>query len=162
MGKTAAVAVGEVIRFARPDDTRHFELFRDPVSGALQLRGFDTDGAQPVQNVRDSWDDTNGWRMVAANTDPVLTQNDKTVELQSTDTSTVVISTSAALPPGIGKSITLALVVRGSTGSFTLAATRGATAGTITLDAVGEGAIVTRNNAGVWKLISLLGGATFA
>lgn len=96
-------------------------------------------------------------RELAADAALTLAQTDAggTIELNITSGTTVVTMTALAA----GSEITVYAGIR-SGGAYTLAATRGATSGTVTIDAVGEGVII-KYNGSAWKVVSLLGGATF-
>jgi hypothetical protein len=95
-------------------------------------------------------------RELAADAACVVAATDDTIELNKTTGTTAVTMTAT----GAGHKIHIYLGVR-SGGDATIACTRGATAGTVTLDAVGEGAILKYNGT-AWKLVQLTGGATFA
>jgi len=94
-------------------------------------------------------------RVLAADAALTLAATDAFVELNITTGTTVATMTVTE-----GQEVTVSAGVR-SGGSYTLACTRGATAGNVTLDAVGEGATLVCLS-GVWRLQMLHGGATFA
>lgn len=95
-------------------------------------------------------------RVLAADAALTIAATDKWIELNITTGTTAATMTATSA----GHSFTVYAGVR-SGGAYTFACTRGATSGTVTIDAVGEGAIFLRD-ASVWRLVSLLGGATFA
>lgn len=100
--------------------------------------------------------ESSGRRELAADAACVLAATDRVIELNKTTGTTAVTMTATHA----GHRVRVFLGVR-SGGDATLAVTRGATAGTVTLDAVGEGCDISYNGS-VWKLDQLLGGATIA
>ena len=100
--------------------------------------------------------ESSGHRELAADAALTVAATDRTVELNITTGTTVATMTATHT----GHEIKVYAGIR-SGGAYTLACTRGATSGSVTLDAVGEGAIL-KYNGSAWKLVSLLGGATFA
>lgn len=94
-------------------------------------------------------------RVLAADAALTLAATDAWVELNITTGTTVATMTVTE-----GQEVTVYAGVR-SGGAYTLACTRGATTGNVTLDAVGEGATFVCLS-GVWRLALLHGGATFA
>lgn len=104
-----------------------------------------TEGVQPRPGVV---------RVLAANAAPVLARDDSVVSLSSTDATARAVTMTATQA---GHLVVVALRVRSSTGSYTLAVS----SGTITLDAVGEGAMVAYDGS-AWQLAALTGGATIA
>lgn len=99
---------------------------------------------------------SSGHRELAADAALSLAATDRTVELNITTGTTVATMTATHS----GHTVTVYAGIR-SGGAYTFACTRGATSGSVTIDAVGEGAIL-KYNGSAWKLVSLLGGATFA
>jgi hypothetical protein len=99
---------------------------------------------------------TTGYRSLAADAAFTIAAADRDVELNSS--SGTKAATMTATHPGHPIRV-VATVVGG--GSYTLACTRGATSGTVTLDAALEGALLVYSGS-AWKLMQLLGGATFA
>ncbi len=108
--------------------------------------GVDLQGATVVE----------GFRVLTADAALTLAAGDKLIELNLTTGTTVATMTVIE-----GVEITVYAGVRSGNGACTLACTRGAGTGSVTIDAVGEGAIF-KCASGVWRLVSLLGGATFA
>lgn len=99
-----------------------------------------------------------GWRSLGANVALTLAQRDRNIELNSTDAAAKAATMTATYA---GHVVRVVLTAYSSTGSYTLACTRGATAGTVTLNAVGEGCLLVYSGS-AWKLFELIGGATFA
>lgn len=93
-------------------------------------------------------------RVLAANATAVLARDDSVVSLASTDATTRQVTMTATQT---GHLVAVALRQRSSTGLYTLAVS----GGTITLDAVGEGALVAYDGS-AWQMAALTGGATFA
>ena len=93
-------------------------------------------------------------RVLSANAAPVLARDDSVVSLSSTDASARAVTMTATQA---GHVVTVCLRVRSSTGSYTLAVS----GGTITLDAVGEGAVVAYDGS-AWQMAALTGGASVA
>lgn len=93
-------------------------------------------------------------RVLAANAAPVLARDDSVVSLASTDATSRAVTMTATQA---GHTVTVCLRQRSTTGVYTLAVS----GGTITLDAVGEGAIVAYDGS-AWQLAALTGGATIA
>ncbi len=93
-------------------------------------------------------------RVLAANAAATLARDDTVVSLSSGDTSTRTVTMTGTQA---GHLVVVCLRARASTGSYTLAVS----GGTITLDAVGEGAIVAYDGS-AWQLAALTGGATIA
>lgn len=121
--------------------------------GAVNFDGacdFDStvnfDGASIIQQLR----------VLAADAALTIAATDANVELNITTGTTAATMTATAS----GHQFTVYAGVR-SGGAYTFACTRGATTGTVTLDAVGEGATFQYDGT-VWRLQILHGGATFA
>jgi hypothetical protein len=93
-------------------------------------------------------------RVLAANAAAVLARDDGVVSLSSTDAATKTVTMTATQA---GHVVVVALRAWSSTGAYTLAVS----GGTITLNAVGEGAIVAYDGS-AWQLAALTGGATIA
>lgn len=100
--------------------------------------------------------ESSGHRELAADAALTVAATDRTIELNITTGATAATMTATHS----GHQFIAYAGIR-SGGSYTFACTRGATSGTATIDAVGEGAIF-KYNGSAWKLVSLLGGATFA
>lgn len=98
-----------------------------------------------------------GYRSNTNNAAYTIAATDLNVELSTTAASTVAATMTATYA---GHALRVVLTVR-TAGAYTFACTRGATAGTVTLDAVGEGCLLVYSGT-TWKLFELLGGATFA
>lgn len=87
---------------------------------------------------------------VAANVVPAITDvHDRLVLLNSSDAIAKAITTTTARE---GQRLSIFLIARSSTGTYTLAVT----GGTLTFDAANEHALVERVN-GAWKVLSLNG-----
>lgn len=97
-----------------------------------------------------------GFRVLAADAACTIAAGDKSIELNLTTGVTAVTMTGTHA----GHRVRIYAGVR-SGGSATIACTRGATSGTVTIDAVGEGADLVYTGS-VWKLEQLLGTAAFA
>lgn len=95
-------------------------------------------------------------RVLSADAALTVAATDANIELNITTGTTAATMTATAS----GHQFMVYAGVR-SGGSYTFACTRGATTGTVTIDAVGEGAIFQYDGS-VWRLQSLLGSATFA
>jgi hypothetical protein len=89
-------------------------------------------------------------RTLAANAALVLSRDDKVVRLSSTDAATKVATMTATQA---GHQVTVYLVTRSSTGSYTLAV---AGSLTITLDATSEGAVIAYDGS-AWQVCGLMG-----
>jgi hypothetical protein len=100
--------------------------------------------------------ESSGHRELAADAALVIAATDRTIELNITTGTTVATMTATHT----GHEVIAYAGIR-SAGAYTFACTRGATSGTVTIDAVGEG-VLLKYNGSAWKLVSLLGGATFA
>lgn len=96
---------------------------------------------------------------LAANAAVTVLATDDHVELESTDANPKAVTMPTT--GEIGQKVTFNLSLRSSTGTYTVACTRNVTAGNVTLDATGEGCIVQFDGT-VWRLVTLLGGSTFA
>lgn len=101
--------------------------------------------------------DNAGYRAIAANGALVISEDDTVIKLSSTDAATKAATMTATYA---GHRIRVRLDVRSSTGSYTLAAKQGGTAGTVTLDAAAEVADLVYNGS-AWE-VELLSGATWA
>lgn len=100
----------------------------------------------------------NGHRVLGADAALALLPTDAVIEVNSAAAAKPATMTTAGM--GVNQQIRVSATVVGG-GSYTLAATRGLTAGTVTLDAVGEGVDLLWDGT-VWRVVTLLGGATFA
>jgi hypothetical protein len=97
-----------------------------------------------------------GVRVLDANAALTLAATDGAIILSSTDASAKAATMTAT---HAGHRISVSLNARSSTGTYTLAATRGS-AGTVTLDATGEVAELVYSGS-AWHVVSLTG-ASFA
>lgn len=97
-----------------------------------------------------------GYRSLGADAAATLAATDDVVELNSGAGSKAVTMTATAAGHVVR---VYATTVTG--GDYTLACTRGATGGTVTLNATGEGCVLSYSGS-AWKLLELTGGATFA
>lgn len=97
-----------------------------------------------------------GRRTLGADAALTLAATNRSVELNITTGTTVTTMTATHA----GHRVRVYAGIR-SGGAYTLACTRGATSGAVTLDAVGEGCDIVYSGT-EWRLESLLGGATFA
>lgn len=97
-----------------------------------------------------------GYRSLGADAACTLAATDRQIELNSAAASKAVTMTATAAGHEVD---VIASVVSG--GDYTLACTRGATGGTVTLNAAFEGCRLVYDGSN-WKLIELYGGATFA
>lgn len=98
-----------------------------------------------------------GHRVCAVNEAVVVTSADRCLELRSTDAAAKAINVAGIEE---GQEVEFFMADRSSTGTYTVACTRAATAGTATLDATLEG-ISVRRVGGVLRLKSV-SAATFA
>lgn len=99
-----------------------------------------------------------GYRAPAADAALTLADDDRTIQLISTDAATKAATMTAT---HAGHRVTVVLDERSSTGSYTLGCDYGAATGDVTLDAAGEGAELVYTGS-AWELLQLIGGATFA
>lgn len=100
-----------------------------------------------------------GYRTLAANAGLTLATTDSVVELSSSNTSHKAATMTATYA---GHCIRVALTVYSSTGSYTFACSRGATVGTVTLNAVGAWVDLVYSGS-TWKVVGLSSaGAAFA
>jgi len=99
-----------------------------------------------------------GYRAPAANAALTLAAADSVVKIQSTNADTVVATMTATRA---GHMVRVFLDVRSSTGSYTLAANRGGTPGTVTLNAAFEGVDLVYSGT-AWEVVELFGGSTWA
>lgn len=97
-----------------------------------------------------------GFRLLSADAALTLAATDRTIELNITTGTTVATMTATHA----GHRVTVSAGVR-SGGAYTLACTRGATSGSVTLDAAGEGCELVYSGS-AWRLVALTGGSTFA
>lgn len=97
-----------------------------------------------------------GWRSLSANAALTLAERDRNIELNKTSG-----ATAATMTATYAGHVVRVVITTFSAGSYTLACTRGSTSGTVTLDALGEGALLVYSGS-AWKLLELIGGATFA
>lgn len=133
-----------------------FEGAVDLSTATLTLAAGEIDSADVANGAIDPVHLSSGHRELAADAALTLAATDRSVELNITTGTTVATMTATHT----GHEVTVYAGIR-SGGAYTLGCTRGATAGDVTLDAVGEGCIV-KYNGSAWKLVALLGGATFA
>ena len=98
-----------------------------------------------------------GHRLGGVDAAIVVTSSDRLIELRSTDANPKAITVSGIEE---GQEVEFYMADRSSTGTYTVACTRAATAGTATMDATHESVRVRRLN-GTLRLIGVVG-ATFA
>ncbi len=101
---------------------------------------------------------TNGHRELGADAALTLAVDDVVVEVNSAAGAKAATMTTAGMVENKQIRVSASVV---SGGSYTLAATRGLTAGTVTLNAVSEGVDLLFDGT-LWRVINLFGTATFA
>lgn len=119
------------------------------VAGAIDTAHIADGQITPVK-------ESSGFRLLTADAALTLAATDKTIELNITTGTTVATMTATHA----GHRVSVSAGVR-SGGAYTLACTRGATSGSVTLDAAGEGCELVYSGS-AWRLVALTGGATFA
>ena len=116
--------------------------------------------AEHMTTRRDNTFYPNGLRLIAANVTPTVSPLDRFLALQnSSDAAAKAIVVSGVKD---GQEFSAQLFARSSTGTYTVACSNlAAAAGTVTLDAAGEGADFYKDD-GVLYVTRLIGTATFA